>query len=431
MIFLLAIAAGCVLLMIPVSTRAGRIPFIDALFTSTSAVCVTGLVVVDTSAFFSRIGQAVILSLIQLGGLGVMIFSSLVLLVAGGRVSFKDRLLIQDNYLPAAARDIRSIVRNVFAFTLILEGLGALALFLRFRADFSPARAMVLAVFHSVSAFCNAGFSLFSRNLADYRGDWAVNLTVMILIVLGGLGFFVLRESAAGVSAIWRKKRTRLSLHSKLVFAMTAALIFGAAALLLAIEHGTSMRGFPLGEKILASSFQVVTARTAGFNTMDLATLGPASVALLCILMFIGASPGSTGGGVKTTTVGVLLAFLRSRLTARSSAGLFRRTIPADLIVRAYILISLAACLIFSAAFAILVAQPELGLQAVLFEVFSAFGTVGISLGITPQLNAFSKVVLIVMMYIGRIGPLTLLYVFTRTRSVGRYAYAEEGAMIG
>ena len=413
------------------SARDGRIAFVDALFTATSAVCVTGLVVVDTATAYSGFGQAVILALIQLGGLGIMTFSSLILLVSSGRISFNDRLAVQSTFRPSAGGDFKSLMTSVFLFTAALEAAGTLALFLRFRRDFPAPRALALAAFHGISAFCNAGFSLFSDNLMGYRGDWTVNVTIMLLIVLGGLGFFVLRELARGASAAIRRRRFRFSLHSKLVFVMTAALIFISAGLLLWLEHPGSMKGYAPEEKVLSAAFQAVTARTAGFNTVDLAAYTSASAYLLIFLMFVGASPGSTGGGVKTSTVGVILAFLRSRIRARDSASLFRRTIPADDVTKAYTVISLAMSLIFVITFVLLLDQPGLGLKDVLFEVVSAFGTVGLSLGITPGLTSVNKAALILTMYIGRVGPVTLLYAFSRYRAAGRFEYAEENVMIG
>jgi len=429
--FFAAIVAGSLLLTLPSSARSERIPYIDALFTSTSALCVTGLVVVDTPTSFSASGQLIIIALIQLGGLGIMTFSSLILLVAGGKISFSDRLLVQSTFHPSAAKNFKSLVLNVFLFTAALEAAGTLSLFLRFRRTFAPARALALSAFHAISAFCNAGFSLFRGNLTSYRGDWTVNITIMLLIILGGLGFFVLQEGAGDLKRFLGRGAVRFPLHSKLVFAMTAVLVLVPALILFLIEMPGSMSGYSLREKVLSSFFQVVTARTAGFNTVDLTAFGSASVVLLMLLMFIGASPGSTGGGVKTTTVGVVLAFLRSKVRARDSTGVFRRTIPAADVTKAYTVISLAIGLVFLSSFVILLDQPGLSLQEVLFEVFSAFGTVGLSLGITAKLSVISKVVLILTMYIGRVGPVTLLFALSRYRAIGRYEYAEEDVMIG
>jgi len=428
--FLAVMLIGALLLSLPVSTRTGSIPFIDALFTSTSAVCVTGLVVVDTSDYFTLFGQLVILTLIQLGGLGIMTFSSLLLLVAGGRVSVRDRILVEGGFQPFAPKDFRSLIRMVFSYTAAIELAGCLSLFLRFRKALPPLKALYAAVFHSISAFCNAGLSVFKGNLVSYRGDIAVNVTVMLLIILGGLGFFVLHEAARFFSG-FREKKKRLSLHGKLALTVTLMLIFLSAGLIYWMEAGKSMASFSGKEKILASFFQTVTARTAGFNTMDLAALGANSALLLIVLMFIGASPGSTGGGVKTTTVGVIFAFMRSKILARNSASLFRRTVPADVIFRAYTLVSLAIGVVLLAAFILLLNQPELSMQAAIFEVVSAFGTVGLSLGITEKLTVLSKGAIILTMYIGRVGPLTFLYAFSRRKPFGQFAYVEENVMVG
>jgi trk system potassium uptake protein TrkH len=422
---------GALFLWLPWSTTSGRISVVDALFTSTSAVCVTGLVVQDTPTYFTPIGQGVILSLIQLGGLGIMTFSSLILLVAGGKISMRDRILVGEGFEPWAGRDFRSLIKSVFFFTLAIESAGCLSLFLRFLRDFPPPRAFALSVFHSVSAFCNAGFSLFSDNLVSFRGDLHVNLTVMILIILGGLGFFVLRRLSGVLLAVLQKEKFRCYLHTKLVLSTTALLIIAGGIIFFVLENVSAMRSFSFKEKILSSLFQVVTARTAGFNTMDIAALGGGAVFLLILLMFIGASPGSTGGGVKTSTVAVITLFLKSKLKARDSVSAFSRTIPQATVIKAYTVISLSLSVIFFSSFIILLEHPEVTMQQVLFEVFSAFGTVGLSLGVTPKLSGLSKIMLILTMYTGRIGPLTLLYSFSRYRAKGRFDYVEENVMIG
>jgi len=405
--------------------------FVDALFTSTSAVCVTGLIVKDTATFFSPFGQVVIIVLIQLGGLGIMTFSTLILMVAGKRISIKDRIIIQNGFQSSAPRDMTSLVKNIFLYTLTIEFLGCLSLFLRWQRQFSCLQALFHSVFHSISAFCNAGFSRFSQNLAGYRGDIWVNLTMILLIVLGGLGFLVLQELKEGFSGIIRRKKIHLSLHARLVLTLTSCLIFFPFIIFFIIERNNSLKMFSLKEKILTSLFQTVTPRTAGFNTMELGTLGVASAFLLIILMFIGASPGSTGGGVKTSTVGVILAFLRSRIAARDSVNIFYRTLPQESVTRAYTLVTLALSLLAFSSFVLFITQPWARMVEVLFEVFSAFGTVGLSLGITPKLSSLGKIMIILTMYIGRIGPLTFLYAFSRYRAFGRYDYLEENVMIG
>jgi trk system potassium uptake protein len=429
--FLGAIAVGTGLLMIPACTVSGRIAFIDALFTSTSAVCVTGLIVQDTAVYFTSLGQGIILVLFQLGGLGIMTFSTLVMLMAGKKISFKDRIIIQEGFHHASPSNLKSLIRNIFLFTIALELLGAIGLYLHWRDDFSGIQAGFHAVFHSVSAFCNAGFARFSNSFESYQGDLFVNAVLIILIVLGGLGFLVLHESFEIIGDKIRKKRHRLSLHMRMVLVTTLVLLCGGSLLFLVLEYAGSLKEFPLMEKGAAALFQAVTPRTAGFNTLDLHLLGPATVFMLILLMFIGAAPGSTGGGVKVTTLGVLFSFICSRLAGRQSVNLSRRTLPFDLITKAFTLLALSITVIALAVFILLITQPGMGFQAVIFEVFSAFGTVGLSLGATPELNGIGKTVIILTMYIGRIGPLTFLYAFSRERPRGRYEYVEETVMIG
>jgi trk system potassium uptake protein TrkH len=429
--FALAILIGALLLLLPFSTTSGRISFVDALFTSTSAVCVTGLIVQDTPTYFTLAGQVIILLLIQLGGLGVMTFSTMVLLVAGRKIAFTDRILVQEGFHPSTVLDFRSLIKNVFFFTFSIEFLGCVLLLLRFQRELPWPRALYSSLFHAVSAFCNAGFSVNSNSFMSYRGDVLVNLTVVGLIVLGGLGFLVIQEVVAFVVSRRRGMKAHLSLHSKLVLSLTGLLIGLAFVIFVSLEWRNALAALTPKEKILASLFQVVTPRTAGFNTMDLNTLGTATVTLIMLLMFIGASPGSTGGGVKTSTFATVLAFIRSKIVARESVNLFYRTIPQENVIKAFTVLSLATCLIFISTFLVLATQPGMLIKEVLFEVFSAFGTVGLSLGITPALSPLSKVVVVMTMYAGRVGPLTLLYAFSRRRAIGKFEYVEERVMIG
>jgi trk system potassium uptake protein len=429
--FLAAILVGTVVLSLPFAVAEGSIPLVDALFTATSAVCVTGLIVKDTPVDFTPAGQVVILLLFQLGGLGIMTFSTLVILAAGGRISIRDRLLVQSGYHPGIPRDFRSLVRSLFAFTLAIEAAGAALLFVWFSAGHSAGRAAALAVFHSVSAFCNAGFSLFSDSLTAYRGHAGLNLTMIGLIVLGGIGFPVLREAREIAAARLRGRRVKASLHLKLVAATTAVLIAVPFALLYLQEADGALASCSGRERVLASLFQSVTARTAGFNTIDTAALGSVSFLLLLVLMFIGASPASTGGGIKTSTAAVLALFLRARIRARESVAGFGRTVPAGQILSAFTLFVLALTIIFLAAGALLASQPGMGLREAVFEVFSAFGTVGLSMGATAGLTTAGKIVIILTMFVGRVGPLTLLYAISRRRADGRFEYAEENVLIG
>jgi len=429
--FILTILVGTLLLLLPFSTKSGHISVIDALFTSTSAVCVTGLLVQDTPTYFSQAGQVIILILFQLGGLGIMTFSTLFLLTAGKRISIKDKIMVQESFHHAAPKDFKSLILNIFYFTLLIEFAGTLALFFRFLRDYPWPRALYLSFFHAVSGFCNAGFSLFSDSFVSFKRDPWVNLTLISLIVLGGLGFLVLQEGKEIFLNLFKRRKRRLALHTKLVLVLTLILIVFSFVLFYLIEGNHSLKTFSAKEKILSSIFQVVTPRTAGFNTIDLSYLSSAAVFLLILLMFIGASPGSTGGGVKTSTMGVIFAFLKSKITARESVSVFYRTLPPPIITRAFTVISLSLTVIFLASFILFLSEPGASMREVLFEVFSAFSTVGLSLGITPKLSTLGKLVITLTMYVGRIGPLTLLYAFSRPRALGRYEYVEESVMIG
>lgn len=429
--FIAAILVGTGLLMLPQATKSGHISLIDALFTATSGVCVTGLIVQDTASYFSPVGQIIILMLIQLGGLGIMTFSTLILIAAGKSISIKDRIIIQKGFHPTAPKDVKSLIKRIFIYTVSVEAAGVLSFFLRFQKEYSWLRALYQSAFHSVSAFCNAGFSLFSDSFMAYRSDLWINLTLMVLIVFGGLGFLVLDELRCGAVCIVRREKARISLHSKLVLIMTLFLILISFVCFLLIEWDHSLGAFDLKEKGLSSLFQIITPRTAGFNTLNLNSLSYAMAFLLMMLMFVGASPGSTGGGVKTSTIGVIAAFLRSKIGARESVNVFYRTLPQELVMRAFTVVTLAVSIIFLSSFFLLLTQAGASMKEVLFEVFSAFGTVGLSLGLTPKLTTVGKIIIVLTMYIGRIGPLTLLYAFSREKAYGRFEYVEETVMIG
>lgn len=429
--FAVTIIIGTIVLLFPFSTKSGHISFIDALFTSTSAVCVTGLIVQDTPTYFSPVGQVVILILFQLGGLGIMTFSTLFLLAAGRRISITDRIVVQENFHHAVPKEFKSLIKNIFFFTLIIEFAGALSLFLRWHRDYTLPKTLYYSLFHSVSAFCNAGFSLFSDSFVTFRKDAWTNITIILLIILGGLGFLVLQEGKDILSSLVKRKKTPVTLHTKIVLIVTLVVIVFSFLFFFLIEADLSMKNLTPMEKILSSLFQTVTSRTAGFNTMDLSSLSAASACLLIFLMFIGASPGSTGGGVKTTTMGVIFGFLKSKITARDSVNIFHRTLPPSLVIRAFTVISLGLSVIFISSFILLIKEPWATMQEVLFEVFSAFSTVGLSLGITSKLSGLGKVIIILTMYIGRIGPLTMLYAFSRRKALGKFKYVEESIMIG
>jgi trk system potassium uptake protein TrkH len=430
--FMGAILVGTFLLLLPFSTPTNvNISLEDALFTSTSAVCVTGLIVQDTATYFTPVGQMIILILFQLGGLGIMTFSTLILLVAGGKVSIQDKIIIQQAYHSEAAKSVKSLIKNIFFFTFAIEGAGTLLLFWQWQREFPGVKAFFYSLFHSVSAFCNAGFSVFSDSLESFRGNLFINSTFIGLIILGGLGFLILSESMSCFFRTIRRRNIKMSLHAKLVGIMTLSLIILPFISFFLIEGSNTLRDFSLKDKILTSLFQVVTSRTAGFNTMPLESLSPATVMLLISLMFIGASPGSTGGGVKTSTIGVIYAFIKSRVAARDSINIFYRTLPLELVTKAFTVVVLSICVIFVSCAILFLTQQGMSMEETFFEVFSAFGTVGLSLGMTAKLNAVGKFVIILTMFIGRIGPLTILYAFSREKAFGKFEYVEVSVMIG
>src|SRR6266536_2809029 len=350
--FAAAILVGAFALMLPTSTTGGQHRFIDALFTATSAVCVTGLAVVDTGTFYTRSGQVIILCLIQLGGLGIITFSVILLLIARRRISIRDKIIVQSAFTPVASSEIYTLVKRIFLSTFAIEGLGALCLWV-----FTPDRTLFSSVFHAVSAFCNAGFSLKSDNLMSYRYNAGVNLTVCSLIVLGGLGFFTHVELAR----LALRRPVRLSLHSRLVLLVTSLLIFGGAFSFYIFESRNTLKAETMKGIILISLFQSVTARTAGFSTIDLGTVTNATLYMVILLMFVGASPGSTGGGIKTSTLGVLVAMARSRYRGDASVHIFYRRVPSATVAKALSVLVLAFSLVTLAVAAL--AFVEIGTE--------------------------------------------------------------------
>ncbi len=435
--FALLIGLGTLMLALPVSSTGKRIALIDALFTATSAGCVTGLVVLDTGKDFSQFGQGIILILIQVGGLGIMTLSTLFLLMAGRRPSLAGRLVIKDALTDGKERSLPSLLRDVVLFTVIMEGLGAAFMFIRFLPGRNVLQAAYVAIFHSVSAFCNAGFSIFQDSFIGYQGDWTLNLTMCFLIISGGIGFLVLSELKRK-KPFKRRSWARLSLHSKIVLSTTALLLVGGTLLILLMEWGDTLKGLSLPGRFLAAFFQSVTARTAGFNTLPIGAMANETLFLVLLLMFIGASPGSCGGGIKTTSFASLLALGVSRLAGRGKPQLFRRTIPGDSTGKAISIVMVSALVVVAATMALLIS--ELGEVShihtrgkffeLFFEVVSAFGTVGLSTGVTGGLTLAGKIILTIVMFVGRLGPLVIAMAVSRP-SAPRYTYAEENIMVG
>ncbi len=429
------ILLGTFLLMLPLAAQGEPVGFVDALFTATSATCVTGLAVVDTGKTFSLFGQSVILLLIQLGGLGLMTFSSFFMyLLGGGRLSLSGRDILQETISQGPVQNLKALLKTVFLATFVIEITGALLLTLSFLREMPLTSAFYYGVFHAVSAFCNAGFALYTDNLESFKGDVLINLTITSLIILGGLGFVVIFE-------INRKRHNplhSLSLHARLVLRMTAGLIIAGAVGIFLLEFNNTIEDLTWGEKILSCYFQSVTARTAGFNTLSIGALTDATLLLLITLMFIGASPGSCGGGIKTTTGAVLLAFIRARFRNEENVHLLHRRIPSEVLARAISVVFFSAVLIIVFTFLLLLSeaasvshQQSRGIFLELFfEVTSAFGTVGLSTGITPSLTPMSKLLITLVMFIGRLGPLTVAIAVGKTAKM-RFTYAQENVLIG
>ncbi|MCU0581552.1 MAG: TrkH family potassium uptake protein [Syntrophales bacterium] len=433
--FAVVILIGAVFLYMPLSYNHKPLSFVDALFTSVSAVCVTGLAVVDLGKDLSLTGQIITLMLFQVGGLGIITFSVILFGLMGKGISFKEREIAQSTFLHTPRRDFIVVIKWVFVLTLIVESLGTVILFLRFLADFSPGRAFYLGLYHAVSAFNNCGYSLFSDSLMSYRGDWIINFTVMLLIVLGGIGFVVQYELYQKI----RGRQKRLSLHSKIVLFMTGVLILGGATFFYLFEMNQTIKNMPLSTGILVSFFQSITARTSGFNTVDISGLTNATLLLLIILMFIGASPGSTGGGIKTTSFALLMMMIWNRLRGCEQVNLYSRTVPGEILTRTLAIIFTSAFFVFVITSVLLLWNNETGLPPTqtrqlfveyLFETVSAFGTVGLSMNVTPKLNDVQKLAVIIMMFAGRVGPLTLAFSWYSRRKKG-LTYAEESVMVG
>ena len=432
--FLIIILTGAVLLTLPISARSGEpTDFLDALFTATSATCVTGLVTVGTATHWSGFGQVVILLLIQIGGLGFMSLASIASFLTRRTITLRERMVMSAGLNLTENAGIVRLTRRVLLGTLAFEGAGALLLATRFVPRVGLWQGIKMVVFHSVSAFCNAGFDLIGTpdnpfaSLTGYADDWLVNLTIMALIVIGGLGFFVWGD-------IWDKRRfRRLRLHTKLVLVTTALLLCVGFLLTLIFEWGNpqTLGAMPTQDKVLAAAFQSVTLRTAGFNTIDQAALTGPSQAVACLLMMIGGSPGSTAGGIKTVTAAVLVLSAISALRGRTTVSAFGRTIVSRSIMNAVTMMIVGGMLSLTGACVISYVESA-PFGACLFEAVSAFATVGLSMGLTPTLHTISHLILILLMYLGRVGVLTLgVAVLMRHREPPKMQYPDADVMVG
>lgn len=421
--FAALILFGSVLLALPISAKNGvSIGLIDALFTATSSVCVTGLVVVDTNTYWSLFGKIVILSLIQIGALGIMSVVTLFSVLTGKTLGLSQRLAIKESISYYSLENVVIIFKEIFKITFAVEGIGALIIAADLIPAYGLAEGIARGVFQSVSAFCNAGFDVFGTDSAKYvslsgfQEDPLMLLTTSVLIILGGLGFIVWNDMLAN------RRFSRMALHTKIVLVMTGILLASGTFLYLMLESGNTMRALQPHYKFLNAFFHSVSARTAGFNALPLDQMEPASNLITIILMFIGAAPGSTAGGIKTTTFFVLILAVAAFLRGRSDVQAFERRIAAEVVHKAVAIFILSLALILLTTIVLLI-NHEGGLLETLFEATSAFGTVGLSTGITPGLSNISKLQLVITMLLGRVGTITAFAAFTTMQGRETIAY--------
>ncbi|WP_414714920.1 TrkH family potassium uptake protein [Sporomusa sp.] len=426
------IMGGTLLLMMPMASATGQgLSFIDALFTATSAVCVTGLVVVDTGTYFSLFGQLVVISLIQAGGLGIMAMSTLMAMLIGKRINLRQRLIMQEALNQLTVSGVVRLTQYIIKVTLLIEFIGGTILALRWYQDLGV-KGIYFGYWHAISSFCNAGFDLLGSvtgkfsSATGYVDDIVVNIVISLLIILGGIGFTVIAD-------VWTNRRfCMFSLHTKVVLVTTLFLIvFGAVVIfLLEYDNPGTLANLSWQGKLLASYFQSVTPRTAGWNTVDLSKLTDATLFFMVLLMFIGASPASTGGGIKTSTAGVMAAAIWALIRGRNDAELFERRIPQAIIYKAFSVMLLSAILVIFVTMMLSITESQPFIK-LLFETTSAFGTVGLSAGITPGLTTSGKFWLILTMFAGRVGPVTLALALALKTRKGNLQYPEGKIIIG
>lgn len=414
--FFSVIVIGTILLKLPISIREGvTVSWVDALFTSTSAVCVTGLIAIDTADTFTVFGRAVVALLIQVGGLGVTSVGVGFILLMGKKIGFKERILIRESMNLDSMKGLVKLVKSILLLTLSFELIGVILSYLVFSQDYKPLDALGISIFHSIAAFNNSGFDILGglRNLIPYQNNILLNLTTCGLIIFGGLGFLVIKE------IIRVRKFKKFSLHTKIVLTVTVFLLIIGTLLIKATEDVTWLGAF----------FFSTSARTAGFSTYNLGNFTNAGLFTLTILMFIGASPGSTGGGIKTTTFFTLFRSIYSTSTNKHCT-VFKRKIPKAVIYKSFTLFVLAVVVVSLGTFILCIIEPECTFIQLLFEVTSAFGTVGLSTGITPNLNDLSKIIISIIMFIGRLGPITMVTIWS-FKEASNACYSEEAVIIG
>lgn len=421
------ILIGAILLNLPVATINGEsIGFINALFTSASAVCVTGLVVVNTGEFWSLFGQIIIICLIQMGGLGFMTLATIGALIIGKKITLKERLVIKEQLNQETMSGLVRLTKYVVLSTFAIESIGAILLSTRFIPIYGVSKGIWFSIFHSISAFCNAGFDLTGDSIVPYVGDIVINITISSLIILGGLGFSVF------IDITRNKKFKEFHLHTKLVLTITGFLLLIGMIVFILIEFNNplTLKPLSLSSKIIASFFQSVVPRTAGFNSVNISGLYDTTVFFMIILMFIGGSPGSTAGGIKTTTFGTLILTTIGVVKGNNDVIIYKKRISDEIIKRSLAIATIGMILIIIVSFILTVTEPASFLD-VLFETTSAFATVGLTRGITPNLTNFGKIIITLTMYAGRVGPLTMALVFAKKNKITNYRYTEGNIIVG
>jgi trk system potassium uptake protein len=423
--FLFFIIVGMGLLKLPFATTES-ITWLDALFTTTSAMTVTGLAVVDTGGSFTLFGEVVIMSLIQIGGLGIMSFAVLIFMMLGKKIGFKERLLLQQALNQTSVGGVIKLVKYLFIFSFLVEGFAVLLLASEWVPEFGWRRGLYVSIFHSISAFNNAGFSLWSDSLMGYVGSPIVNITISFLFIVGGIGFTVLVD-------LWKSKTIRkLSLHTKIMVVGTFVINIFAFMMIFILEYNNpnTLAQLPFLDKLFASYFQAVTPRTAGFNSLDYGSMERSTLLLTILLMFIGAGSASTGGGIKLTTFVVISLSVFAFLKEKREIRIFRRTIDQNYIFKALAVSMISVLLVFTALFFLDMTEKNASFLAILFEVVSAFGTVGLSMGITGSLTAIGKWIIIIVMFVGKLGPLTLAFSLSRPDKE-KIRYPKEDILTG
>ena len=429
--FMVVTILGGILLSLPISMRYGKsVKLIDGFFIATSAICVTGLSSIDIGSVYNIFGQMVILVLIQLGGLGVITFTSVIIIMISKKIGYYTKKIVQEDINIDTTFKIEEYVKKVILSVIIIEFIGTVILFFEFIKKFGFLKAVYYSFFHSVSAFCNAGFSLFSDNLYGFKNSFIINMTIPLLIFLGGIGF----STILNCYNVLRKKEKRLTSTTKLSIKISIFLVIIGMVAMFILEYSnkSTIGNLSFGQKLEASFFQSVTTRTAGFNTISILGLKRSTSLLFVILMFIGASPGSTGGGIKTTTIGLIILGTLATLKNKDTIEYDKRSVSWRIYSKAITVLFISLIYTTICVFLLILFERNKNLLDLVFEVFSAFGTVGLSRNLTPSLADISKFILIVTMFVGRVGPLTIALALSKSNlKKGRYTYPQENILIG